>query len=273
MHKIGPAIIVIAILCSLAAPRTAFAWGAEGHRIVALIAADQLTPTAKAQVNQLLGTDDAAAGMMAVSTWADEIRRNRPNTAPWHFTDIPIGSAGYDAQRDCTRGQCSIAQIQTDERILADQQLLAPVRAEALRFLIHFIGDLHQPLHSSNHDDRGGNQIHVLLGKRHTNMHAVWDVDTVRALGRSPEEVARSLELQISATDKAAWSQGNAMDWANETFGVASRVIYANLQGSGDTAAPIILPQSYPRQQSAIAAVQIEKAGSRLASVLNRIFR
>lgn len=255
------------------APNTAFAWGAEGHRIVALIAADQLTPTAKAQVNQLLGTDDAAAGMMAVSTWADEIRRNRPNTAPWHFTDIPIGSAGYDAQRDCTRGQCSIAQIQTDERILADQQLLAPVRAEALRFLIHFIGDLHQPLHSSNHDDRGGNQIHVLLGKRHTNMHAVWDVDTVRALGRSPEEVARSLELQISATDKAAWSQGNAMDWANETFGVASRVIYANLQGSGDTAAPIILPQSYPRQQSAIAAVQIEKAGSRLASVLNRIFR
>src|ERR1700680_3693856 len=184
---------MVALISSFA-PTAAFAWGAEGHRMIALIAADQLSPAAKRQIQQLLGTEDVAAGMEEVSTWADEIRRERPNTASWHFTDIPIGSNSYEPRRDCPRDQCSVAQIDSEERILADRKLLAPVRAEALRFLIHFIGDLHQPLHSANNNDRGGNEIHVILGNRHTNLHAVWDVDTVRALGRSPEEIAHDLE-------------------------------------------------------------------------------
>lgn len=265
------AIFFLLALASL--PTPCLAWGAEGHRIVALIAADQLTPAAKAQVQQLLGSDDAAAGMMAVSTWADEIRRNRPNTAPWHFTDIPIGSAGYDARRDCPRAQCSVAQIEAEEKTLADRQLIAPIRAEALRFLIHFIGDIHQPLHSANNADRGGNEDRVVLGKRHTNLHAVWDVDVVRALGRSPDEVAARLEHQISDRDRMAWQRGTVVDWVNESFRIAKQDIYAKFSGIGPSSEPIVLLPNYARAQMPVVEIQLEKAGVRLAAVLNAVLQ
>lgn len=254
-------------------PAPAFAWGAEGHRIVAAIAANELAPAARAQVAELLGTDSAAAGMVAVSTWADEIRRQRPNTAPWHFVDIPVRSASYDPRRDCARDDCVIAQIERDRRIVADRQLAAPVRAEALRFLIHFVGDVHQPLHDADNDDRGGNRVQLILGRRHTNLHAVWDVDVVRALGRDPEEVASRLEHEITPAEKRDWSAGTAVQWANEAHQIARNEIYARLAGTGGTGAPIALTLQYPHQESSAAARQLEKAGVRLAAVLNSALR
>ena len=151
--------------------------GSRGPSDCCTIAADQLTPAAKLQVQQLLGTDDAATVMMDVSTWADEIRLQRPNTAPWHFVNIPVGAAGYNRARNCPHDDCVVAQIERDARIVDDRQLAAPIRAEALRFLIHLVGDLHQPLHAADNGDRGGNQVHVLSRRRNTNLHAVWDVE------------------------------------------------------------------------------------------------
>ena len=143
--------LLVAILWQ---PTQAFAWGAEGHRSVAAIAADGLTLAARRQVEELPGGDPSVA-MMEASTWADEIRMKRPRTAPWHFVDVPIGSAGYDPQRDCRNDDCVVAQIDRDEKIIADRQLSLPVRTEALRFLIHFVGDLHQPLHAADNHDHG----------------------------------------------------------------------------------------------------------------------
>ena len=117
------------------APIPCLAWGVEGHRIIAAIAADELTPAAKTQIEQLLGSGDVSAAMMDASTWADEIRLQRPQTAPWHFVDIPIGSAGYDYLRDCIRQNCVVSQIDRTERAFADKRVLASGRAEALRFL------------------------------------------------------------------------------------------------------------------------------------------
>jgi hypothetical protein len=187
----------------LALPSPALAWGAEGHRIVASIAGDELTPAARLQVEKLLG-GDASVAMMEASTWADEITPKRSDTAPWHFVDIPIQSGGYDAASDCQHDDCVVAQIDRDARIIGDRQLAPPVRAEALRFLIHFVGDIHQPLHAANNNDRGGNGIRVVLRQRHTNMHSVWDTDVFQALGRSPEEVANRLEQEITPADKRA---------------------------------------------------------------------
>lgn len=260
-------------LAVLVAPSPCLAWGAEGHRIVAAIAADQLTLAAQAQVATLLGSNDAKAAMVAVSTWADEIRRQRPNTAPWHFVDIPVSAPSYDADRDCRRGDCVVAQIERDARIVGDRQLVAPVRAEALRFLIHFVGDVHQPLHDEDNGDRGGNRVQVVLGRRHTNLHAVWDVDVVRALGHDPEEVALRLEREITPAEKREWSAGSAVQWANEAHQIAQREIYGRISGQIGTDAPIVLTLQYPRQESAVAAQQLEKAGVRLAAVLNAALR
>jgi nuclease S1 len=249
-------------------PSGAWAWGGEGHRIIALIAADRLTPAARAEVSDLLG-GDARGRMEEVSTWADEIRRGRPKTAPWHYVNIEISTNGYDAARDCPAGDCVVAQVQKDERILADHRLAKSVRAEALRFLIHFVGDLHQPLHCADNHDRGGNEVRVLVGAEETNLHAVWDTNVVAALGQNPDQVASDLAAQIAPEEAKSWSRGAPEDWSNESSGVAKRVIYAALPGEGGTTAPIVLPRDYAARQRPVTAVQLERAGVRLAVMLN----
>ena len=269
-----PRHLTIALVLAVGiAPPPCLAWGVEGHRIIAAIAADELTPAAKRQVEQLLGVSDASAGMMDASTWADEIRSTRPQTASWHFVDIPIGSAGYDYVRDCIRQNCVVSQIDRVERALADKRVLASGRAEALRFLIHFVGDVHQPLHAADNRDKGGNATRVVLEGRRTNLHAVWDVDMVRALGRSPEEISAQLEREITPADIRMWQMGNGLDWAIESFRIASREIYGKLSGPGGTDAPIVLPREYPASESAVVRQQLERAGVRLAWVLNEVLR
>jgi hypothetical protein len=211
--------------------------------------------------------------MVDASTWADEKRPMRRDTAPWHYVDIPIGSFGYSAARDCPGDDCVVGQIERDKRTIGDKSLAAPVRAAALRFLIYFVGDVHQPLHASNNNDRGGNEVHVILGGRQTNLHAVWDAAVVRAIGSDPADVAHELEAQITPSERSAWGTGTAADWANDSFRVAGREIYGKLRGSGGTDAPVILPADYAQQESGTAKIQIEKAGVRLAWVLNAALR
>ena len=178
-------IAIATIAAAVLMPSPAWAWGNEGHEVVALIAASELSPVAKAKVEQLLG-GDAANSMADVSTWADKIRRDRPETGPWHYVDIEITYAGYDASRDCPNDACVVAQVQKDAIIVGDRTLTQPVRAEALRFLIHFVGDLHHPLHATDNHDRGGNEVRVVLSGKRKNLHAVWDTDVVEAATGKP---------------------------------------------------------------------------------------
>jgi len=266
-----PRLLAIALAIALA-PAPCFAWGVEGHHIVAEIAARELMPAARSQVAELLG-GDAEQSMIEVSTWADEIRRGRPNTAPWHFVDIPIGSAGYDPGRDCRRNNCVVAQIEREKTIVADRSLTPAVRAEALRFLIHFVGDIHQPMHAADNGDRGGNQVRVVLAGKRSELHAVWDTAVVQSLGTDAGALANDLRARVTAADRKKWQAGDAQDWANESFQVASAEIYAKVSGAGGTQAPIILPASYAASERGVAAAQLEKAGIRLAWLLNAAFR
>jgi hypothetical protein len=209
--------------------------------------------------------------MADVSTWADKIRRNRRETAPWHYVNIEITSGGYDAARDCPNDACVVAQIQRDAAIVGDRTLAQPVRAEALRFLIHFVGDLHQPLHAGDNHDRGGNEVRVVLNGARKNLHAVWDTAVVEALGDDPGAVAATLERQITAGEKRQWSQGSVVDWVNQSFQIAKTKIYRTLPGSGGTDAPVILPPDYAQRESGITRTQIERAGVRLATLLNKV--
>ena len=269
MRGLTTAIIVVFSLVSGITP--ALAWGAEGHRIVAFIAASELAPQTKAEVSRLLD-GPVPQVMVRVSTWADEIRRERPYTGPWHYVDIPLGSSGYVAARDCPHENCVVAQIERDTDRITDRGLTRAVRARALRFLIHFVADEHQPLHTANDHDRGGNEVHVVRNGRYTNLHAVWDDGVVRALGRSPARVARRLEAHITPLERARWQHGTPVDWANGSFAIASRDIYPLLHGRSYRYAPLILPRHYARRYAPLAARQLEKAGVRLALLLNRAF-
>jgi nuclease S1 len=262
IFAVGPAIALALV------PASAVAWGEEGHQIVAFIAASELTPKARAEVGSLIG-NDVDNEMAAVSTWADEIRPHNRQTAPWHYVDIPIGSAGYDAARDCPHDDCVVAQIERDEAIVGDHRFPRDTRAEALKFLIHFVGDLHQPLHVSDNHDRGGNEVHVELDGRRSNLHHIWDSDVVEALGDDPRAVASGLEAHITIADRVKWGDTPPEQWANESFRVASNEIYAKLPGGSS----VDLPPTYAAAERAIVETQLEKAGVRLAAALNRAFR
>ena len=254
----------VLILFSLASP--ALAWAPEGHQIVAAIALRELTPAARARVAALLGAENV---MVLDSSWADEIRQQRPETTAWHYVNIEIGSRGYDAARDCPGGDCVVAQIAQDARILSDPRASQPAKAEALRFLIHFVADVHQPLHAADRQDKGGNDVMARLGGKRLSLHQIWDQDVVAALGNDSERIAEEIDRGLMPQQKAQMRGGTAEDWADESFGVAEREIYARLPERGT----IRLPDDYARRKSGVARLQLARAGLRLAAMLNGIFR
>ena len=244
----------------------ALAWGPEGHQIVAAIAARELTPNARAKVGALLG-GDADALMVLDASWADEIRDARPETAPWHFVDIEIGSGGYNLVRDCAANNCVVAQILRDEHILSDPRASAPDKAEALRFLIHFAGDLHQPLHAADRHDDGGGKVMLRWRNKRLSLHQMWDRDVVEALGRDSVQIGVQIDSQLSPQQKAQIRAGAPADWANESFGMAANEIYAKLPAGKRVV------DDYPDRESAVARLQLARAGLRLAAILNGLFR
>jgi hypothetical protein len=163
---------VLVLLTASAPP--AFAWGKTGHRVVATLATNLLTPTAQAQVIELLNPGTSLA---EIATWADEVRSSRPNTAHWHYVNIPRDASGYNAARDCRRG-CVVSAIEHSLRLLQDTSKGHAARQEALRRVVHFVADLHQPLHVIA-DDRGGNDVLLHFVGRQTNLHRLWDGDMI----------------------------------------------------------------------------------------------
>jgi hypothetical protein len=243
-------------------PAPASAWGPEGHEIIAAIAEVNLTRAARAEAAGLLGGD---AMMVLDANWADEIRDQRPETSAWHYVNIPLEANSYDARRDCRQDNCVVGQIALDARLLADRRAPKAARAEALRFLIHFVADLHQPLHAADNRDKGGNDFAVTLRRKRTNLHRVWDDDVVAALGRDPATVAQRIDATLTPQERARDSGGTPIDWANESLADA-RAIYGQLRGA-------FLPNDYAARQGALTRDRLAKAGLRLAAVLNRILR
>ncbi len=262
-HGVMPRLALLALL--LFAPLPALAWGAQGHEIAAAIALADLTPAARAQVAALLGSD---AMLVHDSNWADEIREQRPQTGDWHFVDIPLDAPGYDARRDCPAGACVVAQIGDDLHRLADRRLPPPVRAEALRFLIHFVADIHQPLHTEDNNDRGGNAVRVILGREHSNLHHVWDTSLVQAVGFDTGEIAGEISRGITPAQRKQWQAGTPAQWANESHRLARDEIYAQV---GDRRS-LRLPRGYAYAEAPVVQMQLAKAGVRLAWLLNSAF-
>lgn len=232
-------------------------WYALGHRIIARIAEDRLTPRAAAAVREFLG----GQSMAEASSWADQIRGRRRETSPLHYVNIPLEATGYDSAQHCPR-RCIISAIENDRRILADPATSDIERAEALRFLIHFIGDLHQPLHVSDNSDRGGNTTQVQFFGKGTNLHEVWDGRLIERTGLDEFQYLDRLKQQMGSLDLAGFERGSVVDWAMEGHRLAVESAY-RFPRNRQLAGP------YEEANLPIVELAMIKAGVRLAKVLN----
>jgi nuclease S1 len=348
---------------------SAQAWGCKGHQVVALIAENHLTPRARsialqilaaAPIDPLLAPYCRATGdpLADASTWADDIRRLRPETAPWHFIDLPRNAHKSDIAKFCaptkdancrveargfssakndgreapssalvhpqlvfeistrqrtdgcasTQG-CIVSALTEQLRILRDPSASPRARADALRFVIHFVGDIHQPMHTDSNNDLGGNCVPVTFfshepvqsgpqqGVLVPNLHEVWDVEILERFSatESPQVLARQLDRQFASHTRAWQSQPpNFRDWAWESHQLAESTAYGRLPhplpiealrpmtacATGADIAPRSrvlkgdedLADDYQRAAAPVIQEQFAKAGARLAALLNSLW-
>jgi len=256
-------------------PVRSFAWGREGHEIIGNIARARLTPRARRELRLLLGNDDLAA----ISAWADEVRNDRPETYGWHFVDIPVDSSGFREARDCYRPDakypssledhhnCVVDRITMFSQVFADRSRTTEERVEALKFLVHFVGDIHQPMHAIG-EARGGNDIHVKAfgatecGEHPCNLHFSWDVGLIEHTGLSEDQYVRRINRMIAREKLGDGWAGTPEGWANESFRMAKEV-WLNDGASAD--------EEYCRKNLPMLERRLELAGLRLAVLLNQV--
>ncbi len=262
-----------AILLVIVSAISSCAWGPEGHRIVGDIARERLTPSARAHVKELLGNDNLAG----VSVWADEIKSERQETFGWHFVDIPADASGFSEARDCNRPNgnheykqqdhhnCVVDRITMFSRVLADGNAPKKDRIEALKFLVHFVGDVHQPMHAIG-DARGGNDIHVIefgsvqCGKHACNLHFAWDIGLIEHTALSQRQYVGRLDQFIASRGLSSQAHGTPAEWANESFQLAKKV-WLNDGGAVD--------ESYFKNDIGVVDRRLALAGVRLAVLIN----
>lgn len=275
---------LVGLLAGLAIAAPALAWGPQGHALIADIAAAHLTPSAQAQVSHLLARD-AHERLDEIASWADAIRSRRPATSRWHYVNIPLSATHYQATRDCPNDDCVVAKIARFARILGNTDAAASERVEALKFVVHFVADVQQPLHATNHDDKGGNDVKLHYFGHRRNLHSVWDSGIVdHALGLyvhrhysidygPTRRAARRLDDRISAHDRKAWSRGirvgrlerTAVRWADQAHRLARTVAYGDLPDPPRQD----WSSTYQRKAWPVVRRQIQRGGVRLAGVLN----
>jgi len=255
-------VALIAIALILAS--NSFALGPEGHRIVAALAEERLSMSARQRIKALLGNRD----LPAVANYADQIRNSRPETKMWHFVDIPVTAAGYDESRDCRatdQGDCIIAELVRARSEVLDTRLPRQRRAEALKFIVHLMGDLHQPMHCADNNDRGGNTVTVKWFGAPSNLHRVWDSDIISESRLSEKDYVAQLDSWLDSQDQAALLRGSVIDWAMESHQLAKQHAYVDVTSD-------LGPDYYDANES-VMDEQLAKGGLRLAKFLNDMFR
>ena len=215
------ALLIPAALASAPAA-TGARWWDLGHRFVARLAELRLTPHTREAVRDILDGQSLADA----SVWADNIRNYRHDADKLHYVNIPLADTRYVPERHCPGGQCIVAAIEQERHLLADPAASAEERAEALRFLIHFMGDLHQPLHAGDNGDRGGNQRAVIFLGHATNLHKVWDGELIDSSVGNQAEYFESLRRRMGSLDLKALEAGTVVDWAMESHRISAEHVY-----------------------------------------------
>lgn len=280
-------LLAAALMTVCALPCSALAWGREGHAVVAQIARGYLTPKAAAAVDALLAADTdvlTSPDLGARASWADAWRKDHRQTTEWHFVDVELdhpdlAAACFGFPASATPASagpekdCVIGRLDAFARELADPKTDAAERLLAFKFVLHLVGDLHQPLHAADNQDRGGNCVPLALGgPRTVNLHSYWDTVAVEAIEPDADKLAARLAAQITPAKRKAWEKGDARTWAMESYAVAKSSVYTigSKPGCANDAVPLPLPAGYDHAAQAAVALQLQKAGVRLALELNR---
>ena len=240
-----------------------WSWGPLGHRVIARIAEQHLGVKARSRLRFYFGKDMQLADQ---ATWADEVRAERPETAPWHYINIPPQATALRAKRDCPQDDCVTAKIREFVGIARLAMRDKGQVTDAARYVIHLAGDLHQPLHAGHAEDRGGNGIIVNFRGEDTNLHQVWDSGILSVIGEDEVALADRLSARITPRKKKEWLRGRPVEWAWESHLAAVQVAYGALP-PGETK---VLGDEYLRQARPLIEEQLSKAGVRLAELLNQ---
>jgi hypothetical protein len=257
-------ILIAAALALLPAP--ACAWGKTGHRVIGALADRMIGPRARHEVRAILGVESLAEA----STWPD-FEHSNPDTfwqkeaGPYHYVTVPVGKTyaevGAPPEGDAVTALTKFAATVRDRKApLAERQL-------ALRFIVHIVGDLHQPLHAGNGTDRGGNDIKVTFNRELTNLHAVWDSGLIDQDQLSYSEMTNWLAARITRADRMRWRTADPLVWIGESAALRDRIYPAGKPGE-----PIVLGSAYVFAWTATRDLRVEQGGVRLAAYLDELF-
>jgi hypothetical protein len=258
-------VVISAII--LGTPGPVHAWGRLGHRASAQLAESRLSPRARAIIRDLLEPDESLAD---AATWADEHSRDIPGSAAWHYVNVPISSPHYNP-KDCPPQGCVVSKIAEFRRILADRHAPRARRRQALRFFVHFVQDLHQPMHVADRDDRGGTRLQLRFGRyENTNLHQVWDSGLLhqRYRERDLPELVRELDTLAGRPESRGWLHGRIEDWADESLALGRRAY--RIPGSDRSLRPgDEIGRNYEDAFLPMAVERLARSGIRLAALLN----
>jgi hypothetical protein len=261
MRKILPSLFALGLSAAL------LSWGVTGHRAVGKIAAGHLTPQAKAAVHDLIGDTTLAD----ISTWPDEVRGQAAyrHTGPWHYINLPLGLgyADFEAKVKGMSQENVYSALLQQEQILGSSTSTRTAKVEALKYIVHFVGDLHQPMHVSREEDKGGNTVQLNYDGNGTNLHALWDSKLIEHQGLAYEQMAATYDHATPAQVKQ-WQADPVIRWIWESYQASSK-LYAEVDAMKSRA----IDDSYYQAHIGIVQERIEKAGIRLAGVLNEVFR
>lgn len=277
-------------------PFTVWAWGPEGHEIIAEISLYYLTPVARLAVDDILGAHRLSD--YDIATWPDTIRGNKeykelyPNNGRWHYIDFDTGMK-YDDDfelKPTENGDDVVTQVTRWRDELRSGKLKGERQLDALRFLVHFVGDLHQPMHCAfRYGDMGGNMLPVnsFTGKHYSfgpeddldyppSLHAAWDEYLVQEMvaGRKTKAVVRALQREITDQDVRRWMKEDVLGWATDSYWIARKKAYRWTDG---TPVPYtwsrpgmdLTRDNYIDSHVHLVDEQLKKAGVRLALMLN----
>jgi hypothetical protein len=256
-------LFIAALLCCALPAGPALAWGQTGHRVTGALADHYLSGVARAHVRLLLGTESLAEA----ATWPDDMRSDtaefwQKTASPWHYVTVPAGStreaAGAPPEGDAVTALAHFRDVLRDPTASVEDQRMA------LRFTIHIIGDLHQPLHAGRPGDRGGNDVKVSWFGQPSNLHSVWDSGMIDSRQLSHSELADWLARAITPEQVIAWSNPDPEVWIGESVALRETIYPAGLNPK--------LSYAYAYQHGAELDERLSRGGVRIAAYLNRLF-
>ncbi|GLP95069.1 S1/P1 nuclease [Paraferrimonas sedimenticola] len=241
-----------------------FSWGQDGHRIVAEIAESQLNDKARDAISEIVGRQKLAI----LSTWPDEIRSDKAYdyTHPWHYVSLNDDESIYTLENRNPKGDILEA-LYRFEKQLKDPELTQEQQWQALAFYIHFVGDIHQPLHVGNRYDRGANDVKVKWFGEDSNLHRVWDSQLIDYYGLSYTEYVSFIDIAPESTI-AEWVKASYEDWANESKTMRSQAYKLEQNQKGETD----MGYKYAYWNRKDMELRLVQAGHRLGAKLNEIF-